>query len=98
MKTNQKPGPGPKAGSCTAPGTNEWAYETRNYMDPEPDWNAGSPYVDHAHGVVFYDEASEVEAGRERWPSYRHVGPQSEPEPETEAGLWRSSPWGSGTG
>jgi hypothetical protein len=75
------------------PGTTEWAYETGNYVDPEPDWDAGSPYVDHAHGVVFYDEASEVDAGRARWPGYRHVGPEleaqagsaaAEPEPELE--------------
>ena len=66
------------------PGTNEWAYETGNYVDPEPGWDAGSPYVDHAHGVVFYDKASEVDAGRARWPEYRHVAPETERESEAD--------------
>ena len=57
------------------PGTNECAYETGNYVYPEPDSDAGSPYVDHAHCAVFYDKASEVGARRARWPEYRHVGP-----------------------
>lgn len=66
------------------PGTNEWAYETGNYVDPEPDWDAGTPYVDPYHGVMYHDTASEADAGRARWPRYRHVGP--EPEREAEAG------------
>lgn len=70
----------PEARVMSEPGTNEWAYETGNYVNPEPGWDAGSPYVDHAHGVVFYDKASEVDAGRPRWPEYRHVGPEREPE------------------
>jgi hypothetical protein len=66
-------------------GTNEWLYETGNHVDPEPGWDAGSGYVDHAHGVVFYNKASEVDAGRARWPEYRHVAPETER--ESEAGF-----------
>ena len=65
-------------------GTSEWADETGNYVDPEPGWDAGEPYADHAHGVAYYDTAEGLAAGCERWPEYRHVGP--EPEPELEAG------------
>jgi hypothetical protein len=65
------------------PGTGEWAYQTGNYIDPEPDWDAGPPYVDHAHGEVYWDTASEADAGRERYPSYRHFGPEPGTEAET---------------
>ena len=57
------------------PGTNEWAYETGNYIDPEPDWDYGEPHLDAAHGVAYWDTASDVDAGRERSSGYRHVGP-----------------------
>ena len=72
-------------------GTNEWAYQTGNYIDPEPDWDAGPPYVDHYHGIMYWDTVSEVDAGRERYPRYRHAGP----EPETEAETARDDrdPW-----
>ena len=56
------------------PGTNEWAYETGNYIDPEPDWDSDGPHLDTAHGVAYWDTASEVDAGRERYSGYRHVG------------------------
>lgn len=51
------------------PGTNEWAYQTGNYIDPEPDWDARPPYVDHAHAEMYGEAASDVDAGRERYPS-----------------------------
>jgi hypothetical protein len=70
------------------PGTNEWAYQTGNYIDPEPDWDAGPPYVDRYHGIMYWDTASEVDAGRERYPGYRHVGP----EPETKAETTQDDP------
>ena len=70
------------------PGTREWRLQTGNYIDPEPDWDAGPPYVDHAHAVMYWDTASEADAGRERYPGYRHVGP----EPETEAETARDDP------
>jgi hypothetical protein len=82
--------PGPE------PGTREWHIATGNYIDPEPDWDAGEPYLDHAHGVAYYDTVAAMEAGRERWPEYRHVSPESER--DAEAGLWHRSPSGSGTG
>ena len=69
--------------STAEPGTDEWAAETGNRIDPEPEWDAGEPYVDHAHGVVFYDTEAGMAAAQERWPSYRHVGPQPEPEAGT---------------
>jgi hypothetical protein len=101
--------PGPE------PGTTEWHIATGNYIDPEPEWDAGEPYLDHAHGVAYYDTVAAMEAERERWPEYKHVAPEPErpaPAPreviqpdsdpwacrETEAGLWRRSPWESGTG
>jgi hypothetical protein len=80
--SDEEPGP--------EPGTREWHIATGNYIDPEPDWDAGPPYVDHAHGVMYWDTAAEVDSGRERYPSYRHVGP--EPDREAEAGLWHRSP------
>ena len=64
--------PGPE------PGTREWYIETGNYIDPEPDWDAGEPYLDHAHGVAYYDTVAAMEAGRERWPEYKHVVPEPE--------------------
>jgi hypothetical protein len=64
-------------------GTNEWAYQTGNYIDPEPDWDAGPPYVDHAHGEMYWDTASQADAGRERYPGYRHFGPEPATEAET---------------
>ena len=70
------------------PGTREWRLETGSYIDPEPDWDAGPPYVDHAHAVMYWDTASEAGAGRERYPGYRHVGP----EPGTEAETARDDP------
>lgn len=46
------------------PGTTEWAYATGNYVDAEPDWDAGPPYTDPAHGTVFHDTPEpEAEAG-----------------------------------
>jgi hypothetical protein len=65
------------------PGTDEWAYATGNYIDPEPDWDTGEPYIDQAHGIAYYDTAEGLAAGRERYPGYRHVGPEPEPEAET---------------
>ena len=65
------------------PGTREWRLQTGNYIDPEPDWDAGPPYVDHAHGEIYWDTASEADAGRERYPSYRHFGPEPGTEAET---------------
>lgn len=64
------------------PGTNEWRHETGNYVDPEPDWDSGQPYIDHAHGVAYWDTAAAMAAGQGRWPSYRHVGPEADAEPE----------------
>jgi hypothetical protein len=62
------------------PGTREWAIETGNYIDPEPDWDQGEPYVDHAHGIAYWYTAEGLATGRDRFPSYRHVGPEHEPE------------------
>jgi hypothetical protein len=76
----------PEAGP--EPGTYEWHIATGNYIDPEPDWDLGEPYVDERHGVMYYDTQAAYEAGRVKYPSYQHVGP----EPETEAGLWHRSP------
>ena len=73
------------------PGTREWRLQTGNYIDPEPDWDAGPPYVDHAHGEMYWDTASEVDAGRERYPRYLHVGP--EPGTEAETAWDNPDPW-----
>ena len=60
------------------PYTTEWYLATGNYVDPEPDWDAGEPYLDHAYGVAYYDTVAAMEAGRELWPEYRHVPPEPE--------------------
>ena len=44
------------------PGTHEWRCATGNYVDPEPVWGKGEPYVDHAHGTMFWDTAKGMEA------------------------------------
>lgn len=68
------------AGAEPEPGTNEWHYATGNYVDPEPEWGAGEPYVDSAHGVAYWDTPEGMAAGREQYPDYRHVGPEQEAE------------------
>lgn len=60
------------------PGTREWDIATGRAIDPEPDWDLGEPYLDQAHGVAYWDTAAAMEAGRDRLPSYRHVGPEPE--------------------
>lgn len=62
------------------PGTYEWHVQTGNYVDPEPDWASGEPYVDAAHGVAYWDTAEAMAAGRERYPDYQQVGPEREAE------------------
>lgn len=64
------------------PGTYEWRIGQGSYVDPEPEWDAGEPYIDHAHGTAFYDTRAGYEAGRVRYPDYRHVAPDPETEPE----------------
>ena len=80
MSENRSQGPGP--------GASEWLYQAGNYIDPEPDWDAGPPYIDHAHGIMYWDTANEADAGRERYPGYCHRGPK----PETEAETARDDP------
>jgi hypothetical protein len=68
------------------PGTNEWAYATGNYIDPEPDWDRGEPYLDHRHGVAYYDTQAAYEAGQDRYPDYQHVAPEPQPDPDPGPG------------
>jgi len=62
------------------PGTRQWQIETGSYTDPEPDWDRGEPYADPARGVMYYDTRAGYEAGRQRYPSHRHVAPDAEPD------------------
>ncbi len=75
--------PGPEPDPGPEPGTREWHIATGNYIDPEPGGDR-EPYVDAVHGVAYYDTQACYDAGREQYPSYRHVAP--EPEKEAEAG------------
>ena len=51
--------------------------------DPEPHWDGAEAYVDDREGLVFWDTRKAMEAGRDKYPDYRHIGPEWE---EREAG------------
>jgi hypothetical protein len=72
--------------SSPEPGTYEWAMETANAVDPEPDWEAGEPYADQARGVMYYDTQAGYEAGVAKYPGWTHAQPGPEPGREAEAG------------
>jgi len=47
------------------PGTTEWQLQQGSYIDPEPDWDCGPPWVNPATGAVYGAEPAQkqCEAG-----------------------------------